>query len=264
MCITTSGLERKYYLHRRILAKRCPYFEALFNFKLPTVELTEDTVELEGYGCTEDAFDALVEYIYRGSYAKSLKGNRDAKCTTHANVYVLGERLCMDGLKQEALVNMAREFSATHNNMAWTKSEPIPAETIIDLIDIIYSGTPDRAITPSVDPDEATTTETAESGDANKELKANNPAITGSQQTHDNNNHQKAPKDTQPTTQQQQQPPRDKMRDLLAYNASFAIGALKKTPDFVALLQASSEFLEDLLVYLPERVDRQWDFNALY
>jgi hypothetical protein len=46
----------------------------------------------------------------------------------------------MNDLKQEALVNMARELKKSSPSH-WT-SDPLSAETVIRLIDIAYSGTP--------------------------------------------------------------------------------------------------------------------------
>ncbi|KAI9768087.1 MAG: hypothetical protein M1840_005121 [Geoglossum simile] len=149
VCLTIGGSERKYFLHKRLLIEKCPYFKTLFSSKLPTVEVSENAVQLDGNGCTEEALDALVDYIYHGSYESGVVGQSDAKCTTHATVYVLAERLCMKDLKQEALVNMARELQTSKFH-----SGRMSAEAATQLIRIVYSGTPDRVITPHTDPEE--------------------------------------------------------------------------------------------------------------
>jgi hypothetical protein len=150
MCIKVGQSERKYYLHKRVLIAECPYFATLLSSKLPSTEVAAGAVEFEGQGCTNEAFDVFVNYIYNGEYECLVPESPiGTKCLVHAHVYVLAERLCMDGLKQSSLEGMANELERAARE--WDADCRLPVAIVVNLIDIVYKGTPDRGIIPHVD-----------------------------------------------------------------------------------------------------------------
>ncbi|RPA78440.1 hypothetical protein BJ508DRAFT_155722 [Ascobolus immersus RN42] len=100
-----SSVEPKiYYIHPDALKATSEYFITLLRFPGREQQLQEVRLD-EGYEGLEDAFDAFVEYIYKGDYEDSLlqPDNPFYKALFAADVIVLAERLVAKGLQDKAI-----------------------------------------------------------------------------------------------------------------------------------------------------------------
>jgi hypothetical protein len=209
--------EVDYYVDKKLLLEKCPFYAEHQPPACPGSEPCEVETPFHLYGRTKEALDAFVHYLYHSSYAEIVAGESDARCATHAYVYIFADRIYMDELKHQALVNMAAEFKAL---------EPYKhsAEAVMRLQCVVCLDTDNRSEIPIEE-----TWDDACLAYPRALMLPSEPS---------------SPVHPRPV---------DKMRNLIAYYASSMLGALRQNQDFLNIMEARCEFRDDLLVHLPNR-----------
>ena len=128
--------KKSFNLHKSVLTQSCPYFATMLNTRIAMKEIAENSVTLDSPIDSENAWSMCFEYMYLGDYSTSAMIRSAAICFTHAGVYVLAQKLCMDGLKRSALGKMKKELE---RNLS-----PMCGDELERLVEIVYGNTPDE------------------------------------------------------------------------------------------------------------------------
>ncbi|KAI5777404.1 hypothetical protein EDC01DRAFT_635756 [Geopyxis carbonaria] len=130
------GPEKKSYgLHKDILSRKSPYFKTLLSF--PGVESTTDSVHLDSAVDTVQAFDMLVQFLYRDTYKPTPHLSDSWKAQIHAEVYVLAERLLMPDLKDLALESMARTLQNLYGSQNIDVYDPVQKTWGLETVSVV-------------------------------------------------------------------------------------------------------------------------------
>ncbi|TGZ80915.1 hypothetical protein EX30DRAFT_364262 [Ascodesmis nigricans] len=145
-----------FHINRDILTK-IPYFASLLSF--PGIEPTKNnSCHLNTSVDTEDAFDMVAQYAYTSRYSPPDYLHLGWRAHSHAEVYVMAERLMMEDLMQVAVKQMAWALvnSTTADTIAhWERmtntwktesASMIAPECIVQVVGLIYSNTKDDEV----------------------------------------------------------------------------------------------------------------------
>jgi hypothetical protein len=129
---------------------------------LPCREIIEGVVVMDSTVDNEDAFNMCVEYLYTSSYVPPANLGFETRCILHARVYVLAERLCMESLKNEAVRQLEATIWGLPNGFGFHAPPRLSPETLLDMISIIYDGTPAPSAVVDPPPEDAPSDSVAE------------------------------------------------------------------------------------------------------
>lgn len=218
-----------YHVNRQILISKIPYFASLLSF--PGLETTTtNSAHLDTSVDTEDAFDMVLQYVYTGKYHPPEYLSHPWKAQTHAEVYVMADRLLMEDLMTVAMKQMAWTLlnalaGEKKNTYIFAekrmKEETVPsmnAECIIQVVRIIYGNTKEAEGL------------LVEENDGKKSEDKKSASTDGG------------------TKPQRRVARREPMRALIARYCGGQLGNLRETPEFTTLLHENSEFAKDLLM----------------
>lgn len=240
--VTLSASNTSYELHRDLLARHSPYFASLLSF--PGTEAASGAVTLSEPCDTDDAFQAFVEFLYRGGYASSALTDFAAAALLHVRVYLLADRLCTDALKEYALRKTIKTLCASYSDT----SEISPA-MLVSLVELVYANTPDHHHHHTLE-------EPEEREEPEDELLGGGDMCKGCKHNSKDEKDEKEESDINLPGFPALPPPRpgkDPMRMLFARYSLSRFSALKKSAQFVALLQDAGEFMLDVFEQVGDR-----------
>lgn len=217
-----------YYVNRQILISKIPYFASLLSF--PGLETTTtNSAHLDTSADTEDAFDMVLQYVHTGKYSPPGYLASSWKAQTHAEVYVMADRLLMEDLMTVAMKQMAWTLLGAltvkkTNTYIYAEKrmneESVPImdpECIIQVVRIIYGNTKEtEGLLVEENDGKKSEYEKSASTEGGKKLLAKVVM-------------------------------REPMRALIARYCGSQLGSLRETLEFFTLLQENAEFAKDLL-----------------
>lgn len=232
-----------HHVNRQLLMSNIPYFASLLSF--PGLESTStNSAHLDTPADTEDAFEMILQFIYSRRYSPPAYLAETWQAQTHAEVYVMAERLLMEDLKEVTVKNMARTLlnatgvkTATRWDIAtqgWV-NETVPkmdVDCIVQTVGIIYGSTVEEVAVQNNDEEKG--------GDSmGKESERTREAETKSGEIPWGETNRKQSTAT---------PRKDPMRVLLAKYCGANLVNLRKFSGFMRLVQEVGAFSKDLIM----------------
>ncbi|TGZ80916.1 hypothetical protein EX30DRAFT_396047 [Ascodesmis nigricans] len=238
----------QYHINRDILQSKIPYFAGLFSF--PGLESSTNSCHLSTSVDTEEAFDMVLQFVYHGRYKAPDYIRYSWQAQSHAEVYLMAERLLMDDLMKVAVKQMARTLVhsvLTTNITYWdiateswkTEETTVMAEDcIVQVLRLIYGNTKDDEIEEEKQPKEMgkenDVTDVKAEGDVKAAPESTIAAIRKNAGRSGRNE-------------------KDPMRRLLSKYCGAQLLSLKKMPGFLRVVEEVGAFARDLMMEILPR-----------